>query len=86
MIIGKLRGSLRARLLGATLATAAARAARIRLPKVSTPVTAWQFHGGGWGHGVGMCQTGAVGRAEAGQSYREILRYYFNGAEVAPIY
>ncbi|NOK36785.1 SpoIID/LytB domain-containing protein [Corallococcus exercitus] len=49
-------------------------------------VTGWLFRGGGWGHGVGMCQTGAIGRAEAGQSYPEILRYYFNGAEVAPIY
>jgi SpoIID/LytB domain protein len=46
----------------------------------------WRFRGGGWGHGVGMCQTGAIGRAEAGQRYQDILRFYFNGAEVAPIY
>jgi len=46
----------------------------------------WLFRGGGWGHGVGMCQTGAAGRAQAGQRYPEILRHYFNGAEVAPIY
>ena len=51
----------------------------------ATPI-GWVFRGGGWGHGVGMCQTGAIGRAEAGQSYRDILRHYFNGAEVAPIY
>ncbi|RKH61585.1 SpoIID/LytB domain-containing protein [Corallococcus interemptor] len=49
-------------------------------------LTGWLFRGGGWGHGVGMCQTGAIGRAEAGQRYPEILRFYFNGAEVAPIY
>jgi SpoIID/LytB domain protein len=49
-------------------------------------VTGWVFRGGGWGHGVGMCQTGAIGRAEAGQRYQEILRHYYNGAEVAPIY
>ena len=48
--------------------------------------TSWTFHGGGWGHGVGMCQTGAIGRADAGQDYRAILRYYFNGAEVVKIY
>ncbi|WP_233278301.1 SpoIID/LytB domain-containing protein [Myxococcus stipitatus] len=48
--------------------------------------THWVFRGGGWGHGVGMCQTGAIGRAEAGQRYQEILHHYFNGAEVAPIY
>jgi stage II sporulation protein D len=47
---------------------------------------AFVFRGGGWGHGVGMCQTGAIGRAEAGQDYRAILRHYFNGAEVARIY
>jgi SpoIID/LytB domain protein len=48
------------------------------------PVTV--LRGGGWGHGVGMCQWGAVGRAEAGQGYREILRASFEGAEVARIY
>ena len=48
--------------------------------------TAWIFTGGGWGHGVGMCQTGAIGRAEAGQTYREILDHYYNGAQVARIY
>jgi SpoIID/LytB domain protein len=46
----------------------------------------WVLHGGGWGHGAGMCQWGAVGRAEAGQGYRQILRAYFSGAEVAKIY
>lgn len=48
--------------------------------------TAWRFEGGGWGHGVGMCQTGAIGRAEAGHSYRAILQHYFSGATVARIY
>ncbi len=48
--------------------------------------TTWIFTGGGWGHGVGMCQTGAIGRAEAGQNYRQILEHYFNGAQVARIY
>lgn len=46
----------------------------------------WIFRGAGWGHGVGMCQVGAIGRAEAGQSYREILRHYFNGAAPRRIY
>jgi stage II sporulation protein D len=49
-------------------------------------LTGWLFKGGGWGHGVGMCQTGAIGRAEAGQEYRTILRHYFSGAEVSRIY
>ena len=46
----------------------------------------WVFRGAGWGHGVGMCQIGAIGRAEHGQTYREILRHYFSGAEIVRIY
>jgi stage II sporulation protein D len=49
-------------------------------------ITHWLFRGGGWGHGVGLCQTGAIGRAEAGHDYQQILRHYFNGAETAHIY
>ena len=49
-------------------------------------VEAWTFDGGGWGHGVGLCQLGAVGRAEAGQRYRDILSHYFGGARVVRIY
>ena len=44
------------------------------------------LRGGGWGHGVGLCQWGAIGRAEAGQGYREILSAYYAGAEVARVY
>lgn len=39
-------------------------------------------HGGGWGHGIGMCQMGAIGRAAAGQDYRRILTSYYRGARV----
>jgi stage II sporulation protein D len=41
-------------------------------------------HGNGNGHGVGMCQWGAIGRARAGQDYRTILRTYFPGTIVGP--
>lgn len=40
------------------------------------------FYGGGWGHGVGFDQTGAAGRAEAGQDYKTILKHYFPLAEL----
>jgi SpoIID/LytB domain protein len=40
------------------------------------------FHGGGWGHGVGMCQSGAMGRAAAGQNYKDIIKAYFPGVEI----
>jgi stage II sporulation protein D len=42
--------------------------------------------GAGNGHGVGLCQWGAVGRARAGFSYREILSAYFPGTEVRRFY
>ncbi len=48
--------------------------------------TAFVLRGAGWGHGVGMCQTGAIGRAQRGQTHQEILRHYFSGAEVSRIY
>jgi len=46
----------------------------------------WTFTGGGWGHGVGMCQIGAIGRAEHGQTYRDILAHYFQGSELVKVY
>ncbi len=38
--------------------------------------------GGGNGHGVGMCQWGALGRSRAGASYQDILFAYFPGTEI----
>ncbi|HMA64612.1 MAG: SpoIID/LytB domain-containing protein [Fibrobacterota bacterium] len=35
--------------------------------------------GVGYGHGVGMCQTGAIARAKAGQTFEQILRAYYRG-------
>jgi len=46
----------------------------------------WVFAGGGWGHGSGMCQTGAIGRAKAGAGYRQILGWYYSGAAPVRIY
>jgi stage II sporulation protein D len=42
--------------------------------------------GGGWGHGVGMCQVGAMGRARAGHRYRQILSAYYPGSDVTALY
>ena len=39
--------------------------------------------GGGYGHGVGMAQYGALGQAQAGRSYEEILGFYYPGTELA---
>jgi stage II sporulation protein D len=38
------------------------------------------FRGGGFGHGVGLCQTGSIGMAEAKKTYREILQHYYQGS------
>jgi SpoIID/LytB domain protein len=40
------------------------------------------FTGGGWGHGLGMSQYGALGRAQAGWSASEILKHYYSGTRV----
>jgi len=42
--------------------------------------------GRGAGHGVGMCQWGAIGRARAGQGYKKILTTYFPGTAVERLY
>ncbi len=36
------------------------------------------FIGKGWGHGVGLCQVGAFGMAQAGSSYEQILKHYYS--------
>lgn len=48
---------------------------------VITSNTAKEFKvsGVGYGHGVGMCQTGAIARAKAGQSFEQILAAYYRG-------
>ena len=38
--------------------------------------------GSGAGHGVGLCQWGAVGRARAGQGHEEILAAYYPGTRL----
>ena len=42
--------------------------------------------GGGNGHGVGMCQNGALGMARKGYSFAMILQHYYPGSELRPGY
>jgi stage II sporulation protein D len=49
-------------------------------------ISSFIFDGRGWGHGVGLCQTGAVGMALAGRSAEEILKTYYSGVELRKIY
>ena len=62
--------------------------AAVLLSAVAVPASAhphgptdddYTFIGGGWGHGTGLSQYGALGRAEAGHSYDEILAFYYDG-------
>ncbi|HEX7078971.1 MAG TPA: SpoIID/LytB domain-containing protein [Candidatus Eisenbacteria bacterium] len=39
--------------------------------------------GAGNGHGIGMCQWGAMGMARAGKGYKEILRHYYKATQIA---
>jgi stage II sporulation protein D len=39
--------------------------------------------GKGWGHGVGMCQVGAFGMAQAGSTFEEILKHYYTGVSLS---
>jgi peptidoglycan hydrolase-like amidase len=39
--------------------------------------TGFTAQGGGFGHGVGMCQTGAAGMASRGYTYDQILHHYY---------
>lgn len=48
-------------------------------------VTRVILRGGGNGHGIGMCQWGAIGRARAGQDVRAILQTYYPGTSVGSV-
>lgn len=45
-----------------------------------------KFSGAGWGHGLGLCQIGAVGMALQGRTYREILEHYYSGCHIIKAY
>lgn len=43
------------------------------------------LQGRGFGHGVGLCQEGAMRMAKAGKSYKEILNHYFTNTHVVSV-
>lgn len=51
----------------------------------SGEVSRLTLRGGGYGHGIGMCQWGAIGRARAGQDYRTILTTYYPGTTIGSV-
>lgn len=44
------------------------------------------FRGAGFGHGVGLCQTGAIGMAEAGKTHVEILKHYYRSSTIRKLW
>jgi stage II sporulation protein D len=57
-----------------------------RLPSTDFHLTATgdsiTFEGKGYGHGVGLCQWGALQMAKDGKNYREILSYFYPGTVI----
>ena len=53
-------------------------------PQVQLPLPSLLAVGRGYGHGVGMSQWGALGLAQRGQSYDQILSHYYLGTELRP--
>ncbi len=54
-------------------------AAGARVQAAPAPVTSFVFVGHGYGHGIGMSQYGALGYAQHGYTYPQILAHYFPG-------
>lgn len=53
---------------------------------VSDTGDAFDISGGGYGHGVGLCQYGSQGMAQSGEPYLRILGLYFPGAALTKMY
>ncbi len=45
-----------------------------------------KMEGGGYGHGLGMCQWGAMGMAHDGSDVRRILKHYYPGTRLQKLY
>ena len=46
----------------------------------------YRVYGGGFGHGVGLGQTGAVGMAQKGHTFDQILKHYYRGIDLTQWY
>src|SRR3954452_20383432 len=78
-------------LISALVLATGASAATSPGPAPSTPTASMQslsapvyvLSGGGYGHGVGLNQYGALGQEKADRTYRDILSFYYPGTMVA---
>jgi len=44
------------------------------------------IEGAGFGHGIGLCQTGAIGMADRGYRFDQILKHYYRGINLRRAY
>ena len=59
---------------------------KMEVTRIGDRVASVDLLGGGNGHGIGMCQTGAVRMAELGYSPVQILKHYYPGARIQRLY
>lgn len=74
------RGDVLRSVLNRTFGERAIQSTRFTLTRNGSRVT---FEGTGFGHGVGLCQRGAMARARDGESATDILLTYFPGTRIA---
>jgi SpoIID/LytB domain protein len=69
----------------ALAATLGARAIRSTRFEISERAGTFVFEGRGFGHGVGLCQAGALARIRAGQQVPAVLQIYFPGTKIVTL-
>src|SRR5919198_5983970 len=71
--------------LAVSAAAAAAASALAAVPAGAGTSTVYTLTGHGWGHGIGLSQYGALGYAQHGWSYDEILAHYYTGTALSAL-
>ena len=60
--------------------------AKLEQSTLGVPIESVTLRGAGWGHGVGLCQIGALGMALSGIDFETICRHYYPAAQPATVY
>ncbi len=68
------KGKIRRTLVGENLSSAMLKSSFFDMEVINGKI---KITGRGYGHGVGMCQYGAIGMARQGYSYKQILKRYY---------
>ena len=77
-----LRGEDLRTILNSELGARAIMSTRVTIERRGTN---YRFTGTGFGHGVGLCQTGAAARAARGEAVTDILAAYYPGAALSRV-